>query len=183
MARIRIDEENSRKLHFNFKDVPIEEPVVPVKKERIGGAEATAKKIKTQAERLTPREKKFCREYVKSGKAGQSVMRAGYNVSNLGSAGAQASVLLKTPKIQAEINRLQAPEEAEAIATAQEVMEMFTRIARGQDKDQFGLELSADTRLRALQELAKRTIDLENKLKTAQAGGDNTLTIKLDWEK
>ena len=179
MTRIRVDEENNRILHLNLKGVSTEEPV---KKKRFRSPEATAKRVKTQTERLTPRERKFCREYVKTGKAGQSVMNAGYNASNLNSAGVQASDLLKKPKIQAEIRRLESPEERDTIATAQEVMEMLTAMARGDTKDQFGLETSADTRLKALTELAKRTVDLENKLKAAQAGEDNTIKIKIDWQ-
>lgn len=143
-------------------------------------AKATEKRVKTQTETLTAKERKFCREYVKTGKAGQSVMNAGYNCSNLNSAGVQATDLLKKPKIQNEIKRLEFSEESEAIATSQEVMSMLTRIARGEDKDQFGLEISASDRIKAMVELAKRTVDIDNKVKLAQSG-DNAITIKLDW--
>ena len=62
-------------------------------------------------------------------------------------------------------------------------MEFFIRIMNGEEKDQFGLELSANDRLKAAMELAKRTIDLENKVKMAQEGvSDNTITIKVDWQ-
>lgn len=188
MARTK---EGNRILTLNFSDTsekPVEteskKSAEPKKKhERPEGAEATAKRSKTLSERLSPQEKKFCREYVKTSRAAQSVMNAGYNVSNLNSAGVYASHLLGKDKIQKEIRRLEAPEEREAIASAQEVMQMLTDVARGKIKDQFGLETSVDTRLKAMTELAKRTIDLENKLKEAQAGGDNTITIKLDWQK
>ena len=49
----------------------------------------------------------------------------------------------------------------------------------GEEKDQFGLDISASDRLRAAQELAKRTIDLDNKL-AGQA--DNKIEISLKWE-
>lgn len=144
--------------------------------------EATAKKVQTQAEHLTPLEKRFCQYYVKTSKIGQSVMDAGYNVSNLGVAGNIGTDLLKKPKVRNEIARLQQEGDCDAIATAQQVMEFFTRIMNGEEKDQFGLEISAADRLKAAMELAKRTVDLDNKIKLAQQGAeDNTITIKLDW--
>lgn len=109
-------------------------------------------------------------------------MDAGYNVSNLGVAGNIGSDLLKKPKVRNEIARLQQEGDRESIATATQVMEFFTRIMNGEEKDQFGLEISAADRLKAAMELAKRTVDLDNKIKLAQQGaGDNTITIKLDW--
>lgn len=172
-----VGKKSDRVLLFDFADKPVE-PVKP----KYDRTEATRKASKTRMEKLSPQEKKFCREYVKTGKAAQSVIDAGYNVSNLGSAGVYASHLLSKDKIKAEINRLQAPEEHEAIATAREVMEFLTRMMNGQEKDQFGLETSAADRLKAAVELAKRTVDLDNKVKMAQQGvPDNTMTIKLDW--
>lgn len=143
-------------------------------------AQATAKRVKTQTERLTPREKLFCQRYVETTKAGQSVVDAGYNVSNLNSAGNIATDLLKKPKVQAEIQRLMQPGENKAIATAQEVMARLTAIARGEDKDQFGLEISAGDRIKALIELAKRTVDIENR---SAGKADASVEIKLDWKR
>lgn len=143
-------------------------------------AQASEKRAKTQTSRLTPRERRFCQRYVETGKAGQSVVDAGYNVSNLNSAGVLASDLLKKPIVQQEILRLQQPGEDKAIATSREVMQRLTAIARGEEKDQFGLEISAGDRIKALIELAKRTVDIENRLKPTLE--DNTIHIKLDWE-
>lgn len=172
---------DNRIFRFDFSEG--KEHVMSVENKQVyrgNRAQATEKKVKTQAETLTPKERKFCREYVKTGKAGQSVMNAGYNASNLNSAGVQATDLLKKPKIQKEIKRLESTEEKDAIATSAEVMTMLTRIARGEDKDQFGLEISASDRIKAMVELAKRTIDIDNKIKAAQSG-DNAIHIKLDW--
>lgn len=140
--------------------------------------QATEKGAKVQRERLTAREKRFCQLYVETNKASQSVIDAGYNVSNLNSASVYASELLAKQKVKAEIQRLMQPGEDKAIATAQEVMQRLTAIARGEEKDQFGLEISAGDRLKALVELAKRTIDIENRVKPVE---DNTIHIKLDW--
>ena len=141
--------------------------------------EAMRKGIKKSLEQLTPREKRFCEEYVRTSNGGQSVMAVGYNCSNIYSASAQANALLKLPKIQNEINRIVA--EQSNIMNAQEVMLRLSALARGEEKDQFGLEVSADTKLKALVELAKRTVDIDNKIKAAQQAGDNAITIKLDW--
>lgn len=182
-----LGKKSDRVLLFDFKEDPVEEveEVKPTKTyiERLHSPEARKKANNSQKEHLTPQEKRFCELYVKSGKGGQSVLEAGYNVSNLQVAATYACGLLKKEKIKREINRLQAPGERSAIATAQQVMEFFTRIMNGEEKDQFGLELSANDRLKAAMELAKRTVDLDNKIKMAQEGvSDNTITIKVDWQ-
>ena len=142
--------------------------------------QATEKGAKTKQEKLTAREKRFCQLYVETNNGSQSVINAGYNVSNLGSAGVYAAHLLGKEKVQQEIQRLMQPGEDKAIATAQEVMQRLTAIARGEDKDQFGLDISASDRLKALVELAKRTIDIEQRI----AGKpDATVEIKLDWDR
>ena len=66
------------------------------------------------------------------------------------------------------------------IATAQEVMEYFTRVMNGQEKDQFGLEAPLSERTKAAQELARRTVDIENRL----AGkADAEVKITLNWNR
>lgn len=182
-----LGKKSDRVLLFDFKEDPVEEveEVKPTKTyiERLHSPEARKKSAKSKEERLSPQEKRFCELYVKTSKGGQSILDAGFNVSNLQTAAVYATHLLRKPKIQKEINRLQAPGERSAIATAQQVMEFFTRIMNGEEKDQFGLELSANDRLKAAMELAKRTVDLDNKIKMAQEGvSDNTITIKVDWQ-
>jgi phage terminase small subunit len=133
-----------------------------------------------QNNKLTIKEKAFCREYVKSGNGLQSLKKAGYNYKTDGCATSAASRLLRKERIRVEIARLTEKKEEKAIMTSAEVMEMFTKIANGEIKDQFGLEASLNDRLKALQELAKRTIDIDNRLKGV---GDNNITVKLDWRK
>lgn len=181
-----LGKKSDRVLLFDFKEDPVEEveEVKPTKRyiEYLHGPEARKKSAQTKDAHLSPQEKRFCKEYVKTSNGGQSVLAAGYNVSNLQQACVYASHLIRKPKIIREIERLQRPSEKATIATAQQVMEFFTRMMNGEEKDQFGLELSANDRLKAAMELAKRTIDLENKLKMAQDGvSDNTITVKLDW--
>lgn len=142
--------------------------------------QATAKRKETVESRLTPWERAFCQRYVETNNGSQSVVDAGYNVSNLNSAGTYASELLNKPKIQQEILRLQQVGENKAIATSEEVMSRLTAIARGEDKDQFGLEISASDRIKALIELAKRTVDIENR---SAGKADASVEIRLDWKR
>lgn len=68
----------------------------------------------------------------------------------------------------------------ETQATASEVMEYFTKVMRGEEKDQFGLDAPLSERTKAAQELAKRTIDIENR---ASGKADERIEIKLDWSR
>ena len=132
-------------------------------------------------EELSPREKRFCQKYVELCNGAQAVLEAGYNVANNTTASVYANGLLKMSKIQKEIKRLTDIEEKQGIADAMEVMQFFTDIMRGKVKDQFGLEASLAERAKAAQEVAKRTIDIDNRIRATQSG-ENTITIKLDWE-
>ena len=143
--------------------------------------EGQEKQKKRTEEVLTPREKKFCAEYIKDYNGAQAVLRAGYNVAYSATASVYANGLLKTTKVKEEIHRLTQDSIDESIASAKEVMQFFTDVMRGKVKDQFGLEASLAERSKAANELAKRTIDIDQKIKANQ-NGDNVLTIKLDWQ-
>lgn len=142
---------------------------------------SSKKKASTQKERtLSIREKAFCREYVKSGNGLESVRKAGYSASSDNVGSATASRLLRRAVVQQEIARLLQRKEDKAIATADDVMRFFTRCMNGEEKDQFGLDISAADKIKAAQELAKRTIDIDNRIKGVP---DNTVSIKVDWRK
>lgn len=66
------------------------------------------------------------------------------------------------------------------IMTAQEVMEFFSSVARGQVKDQFGLDAPLSERTKAAQEIAKRTVDIENRQKGI---ADNVTQLTIDWSR
>jgi len=136
------------------------------------------KQKKDKPRKLTIKEKAFCREYAKTGNGGQSAINAGYKAKDIYSASVTANRLLKNLKVRDEINRLMMKKEEHSIMSGKEVMEMFTKIANGEIKDQFGLDASLNDRLKALQEIAKRTVDIENRLKGVP---DANVTIKLDW--
>ena len=66
---------------------------------------------------------------------------------------------------------------AASIADEQEVMQYFTAVMRGEEKDQFGLDVSIADRTAAAKEIAKRIIDIPQK----QA--DSSIQINLNWER
>jgi len=129
--------------------------------------------------KLTIKEKAFCREYVKTGNGTKSAIKAGYKAKNDNVASSKSNELLRKTEIQQEISRLLENKEKKAIMDAQEVMELFSAIARGEVKDQFGLEASLNDRLKAMNEIAKRTIDIENRIKGVP---DGNIKITLDWQ-
>ena len=129
---------------------------------------------------LTIKEKAFCREYAKTGNGAQSVIKAGYKAKDTSVASAIANRLLKKVMVHDEITRLMDKKEKKAIMDANEVMELLTAIARGEVKDQFGLDASLNDRLKAVDQIAKRTVDIENRLKGVP---DNQISIKVDWSR
>lgn len=120
---------------------------------------------------LTPKEQRFVTEYLKSGSGVTAAKKAGMEHVS-------ANTILKRPNIQKEIQRLMEELKKESVATADEVMSYFTSVMRGEVKDQFGLDAPLSERTRAAQELAKRTVDIENR----KAGlADQVTSITLDW--
>ena len=90
-----------------------------------------------------------------------------------------AQILLKLPYIAREVKyRLSKINDA-MTADASEVLRYFTAVMRGQVKDQFGIEASLQERTRAAEALAKRLIDIPQKLNTSKAGvGTVQITIE-----
>jgi len=132
---------------------------------------------------LTRKQKDFCIYYVETGNACESYRRAGYKSDNAETVGVCSNDLLNNPRVRAEIKRLSKPlieEQKKHIATGQEVMEFFTKMMNGEIKDQFGLEATNADRIKAAQEIAKRTVDLENR---ASGTPDGVVQIKLDWRR
>lgn len=130
---------------------------------------------------LTALEQKFVTEYIKCGVARHALKNTGIELDNDISYRNVAYRMLKQPNIKAEITRVINEElKPETVATAQEVMSYFTSVMRGEVKDQFGLEASLSERTRAAQELAKRTVDIQN---AAEGKAAQAINITLDWKR
>lgn len=128
---------------------------------------------------LTATELEFIRNYLKCGNAVESVRQLGLDLSPK-SLGSWADNVLKKPNVQAEIKKIMDELKNDVIADAGEVMRYFTSVMRGEIKDQFGLDAPLSERTKAAQELAKRTVDLENR-RTGEP--DQVVAIKLDWSR
>jgi len=124
---------------------------------------------------LTPLEAKFIQLYVETGNGMQSVIQAGYKCK---SPRQYAQELLTKPYIAEEITYQLEQFKKNSIATAEEVMEFYTKVMRGEVKDQFELDAPLSERIKAGNELAKRLVDIPNKL---EGKSQATVTISLDW--
>lgn len=111
-------------------------------------------------EKLTPKQKRFCEEYLKSGNATEAAKKAGYKEKAAHSMGAEN---LRKPAISAYIKRRTDEQEAALVADANEVLQFYSAVMRGEVKDQFGMDASLSDRLKAADSLAKRLAAAELK--------------------
>lgn len=107
-------------------------------------------------DKLTPKQKKFCDEYLKLGNATQAAKNAGYSEKTAYRTGADN---LKVPHILDYINARQEQIASKDIADIEEIMKYLTGVMRGKIKDQFDLDASLSERTKAAQELLKRNVD------------------------
>ena len=129
-----------------------------------------------EGHKLTLKEAKFIDLYIETGNQRQSVIDAGYKTS---APGQYATGLLVKDYIRKEIDhRLQKLEDAK-IASAEEIMQYFTGVMRGEIKDQFGLDAPLGERTKAAQELAKRKIDIVQRVNGQKQA---EVKISLVWD-
>lgn len=102
---------------------------------------------------LTPKQQAFADYYIQLGNASEAAKRAGYSEKN---AGINAGKTLKKPNVAAYIAERMAEQTKKRVADANEVIEFYTAVMRGEVKDQFGLEASLADRLKACDSLMKR---------------------------
>lgn len=102
--------------------------------------------------KLTPKQKAFCDYYIETGNATESARRAGYKGKNLNRIASENLSKLDIKQYIEERNKLI---ESKRIASITEVKEYWTRVMRGEEKDQFGLEASLQDRNKAAESLAK----------------------------
>ena len=126
---------------------------------------------------LTANESLFIDEYIQNGNGMQSYLTA-YPNSNPKCARQNASRLLSKDYITSEINWRLEQAKNESIASAEEIMNYLSSVMRGEIKDAFGLDAPLSERTRAAVELAKRQIDIPNKVANAE---QPELKITLDF--
>lgn len=118
--------------------------------------------------KLTVRESKFIDEYIVNGNANAAAKAAGVH---------GVYELMQRPYIAEEIKHRMDEISSEKIADATEILEYFTKVMRGEETDQFGLEAPLSERTKAAMELAKRQIDFVQKAPVEQPD----IKITLDW--
>lgn len=110
-------------------------------------------------DKLTPKQKAFADNYIISGNATEAAKQAGYSEKSARFMGAEN---LTKPNILEYIQNRTAHTEQKRIASGDEVLQFFTRVMNGEEKDAFGLDASLDTKIKAAIELAKRTCDIKD---------------------
>lgn len=115
---------------------------------------------------LSVKEAKFIDLFVANGNVNKSLNEAGLSFKAI------AGKDYITDEISYRLDLLK----KETIANADEIMQYFTRVMRGQEKDQFGLDAPLAERTKAAQELAKRIVDIPTDTTVPE------IKITLNWE-
>ena len=116
---------------------------------------------------LSVKEEKFISLFIVKGDIFQALRESGLTMSDI------ASKDYLIDEIRWRLEELR----KETIADADEILQYFTRVMRGEVKDQFGLDAPLSERTSAAKELAKRVIDVE---KDAEAVVPE-IKVTLNW--
>lgn len=108
---------------------------------------------------LNERQKEFADYYIELGNATEAAIKAGYSKKTARSIGAEN---LTKPDISAYIKERLDERSEKRVADANEVIEFYTAVMRGEVKDQFGLDASLSDRLKAGDALMKRYAVTDN---------------------
>ncbi len=118
-------------------------------------------------QRLSPKEDRFITLYIKYSDATLAAKEAGYTVRpTIKNVEAQyvkrGKELLAKDYIRDEISARMEEFRDSQIADAKEVLMYLTKVMRGEEKDQFGLEASLSERTNAAKELNRRLKEMED---------------------
>ena len=104
---------------------------------------------------MTPKQKAFADYYIATGNKTEAARKAKYkgDDATLATVGWEN---LRKPEISAYIAERMGQQEKSRVADANEVIEFYTAVMRGEVKDQFGLDASLSDRINAGKELMKR---------------------------
>lgn len=108
---------------------------------------------------LNEMQKAFADYYIETANATESAKRAGYSEKT---ARSQGQRLLTNVDISAYIRERLNEQSEKRVADANEVIEFYTAVMRGEVKDQFGLDASLSDRLKAGDALMKRYAVTDN---------------------
>lgn len=121
---------------------------------------------------LTPKQRAFADYYIECGNAAEAARRAKYSPKTADAIGREN---LRKPAISAYIAERMSQQDKSRVADANEVIEFYTAVMRGEVKDQFGLDASLSDRLKAGDSLMKRYAAAADKNKGTMEKLDNLL--------
>lgn len=121
---------------------------------------------------LTEKQLAFCEFYIECGNATEAAKKAGYSKKTAYSVGSEN---LKKPEVSAYIENRLEEQRAKRIASADEVMEFFSAVMRGEVKDAFDLDPALDTRIAAGKEIMKRYNAAADRNRTSEEKLDGLL--------
>lgn len=102
---------------------------------------------------LKPQHKMFADKYLELGSVEKAALEAGYSKTY---ARARAHTLLANIGVKQYMAQKMEEISKPTIASAEEVLQYFTRVMRGEEKDAFGLDASIVDRNKAAESLGKR---------------------------
>lgn len=129
---------------------------------------------------LSINEDRFIDKYLELGNGSQAVVQAGYTTK---APQAYSNLLLRKIYISEEIKFRRDQMHEANIASGKEVMDFLTKVMRGEVNDQFGLEAPVSERIKAADLLAKRTVDIDNRLAGKKDMSTPELKIVVDWNR
>lgn len=107
--------------------------------------------VKQEYEKLTEKQKRFIDYYIETANATESAKRAGYSQKTAKNIGAE-----NLTKLNFFIQMKLEEKESKRIASQDEVLQYLTKVMRGEEKDQFGLDASLQDRTKCAELLGKR---------------------------
>ena len=120
-------------------------------------------KKKTVNIRVSQKQKIWAVKWMNNGfNATQAAKDAGYKAKNENTFAVIGSENLRNPNIRAYMKEVLGWEEAKDIADATEIMQFYTRVMRGQEKDAFGLDTGMGDRIKAANAL-ERVVNMPGK--------------------
>ena len=119
--------------------------------EQVGHGQLDGVEVTHTGDPLSVKEAKFIDLFIGTGNLNKSLKEAGLSLR----------AVTGKDYIQEEITYRLEQLKKETIADADEIMQYFTKVMRGEVQDQFGLDAPLSERTAAAKELAKRVIDVE----------------------
>lgn len=117
-----------------------------------------AKPLKVPYEKLKESHKLFIEYYIQTENASEALRKIGYKGNRVSSRASEIKTQLM-PYIKERLKRYQvqgqSKELKKQIADSNEILEILTRIARGEEKDAFGLDTTNGDKIKALELLGK----------------------------